>query len=215
MDIAAATLSFAAVAGLLTIVPGLDTALVLRAAVTGGRGHGFATALGIGTGTLIWGAAAAAGVSALLTASHLAYTLLRVAGAIYLVYLGVTTLWNVWRSRRHAEPSETADAAPTGGLVRAWARGTTTNLLNPKVGVFYAAMIPQFIPDGVPHLPMGLLLALVHNVGGMVWFSLIIYGTHLARTWLSRPSVKHAVQTLTGTALLGLGLKLALSRGPA
>src|SRR4051794_13895811 len=93
VNIATAMLSFAAVAGLLTLIPGLDTALVLRAAITNGRRHAFATALGIVNGTLIWGAAAATGASILLIASHLAYTILRVAGTVYLLYLGVTMLW--------------------------------------------------------------------------------------------------------------------------
>ncbi len=210
MTILTAALSFAAVAGLLTIIPGLDTALVLRAAVTAGRRRAFATALGIGTGTLIWGVAAATGVSALLTASHLAYTILRVAGTIYLIYLGGVALWRL-RSRRTAAPV-VDDRRVDGGLWRAWARGTATNLLNPKVGVFYLAMIPQFVPHGVPSLPMGLLLALVHNLEGLLWFSVLICGAHAARTWFARPSVKRAMEAVTGAALVGFGMRLALSQ---
>ncbi len=88
MTLATDITSFAAVAGLLTIVPGLDTAMVLRSAVAHGRKHGFATAVGVNTGALVWGAGAAVGVSALLTASTIAYTVLRVAGALYMVWLG-------------------------------------------------------------------------------------------------------------------------------
>jgi threonine/homoserine/homoserine lactone efflux protein len=213
VDILTPALSFAAVAGLLTIIPGMDTALVLREAINSGRRQAFATALGINTGTLIWGAAAATGVSALLTASHLAYTILRIAGALYLIYLGATTLWRLWRPRPGSAPADAPAQAAGGGLLRAWARGTSTNLLNPKVGVFYLAMLPPFIPEDVPHLPMGLLLAAVHNLEGLLWFSLLIYGTYLARAWLDRSWVKRAIAAATGTALLGFGLKLALTQG--
>jgi threonine/homoserine/homoserine lactone efflux protein len=203
-------LSFALVAGLLTLVPGLDTALVLRAAIIRGRAYGFLTALGIGTGTLVWGGTAAAGLTVLLTASQIAYTALRIAGAIYLVWYGCATLVGLWRTRTeddHAVPPET----PTrGGLTRAWARGALTNLLNPKVGVFYVAMLPQFIPAGAPHLAMGLGLALMHDLEGMLWFTLLISGAHLARRWLGRRSVRRAMEAVTGSVLLAFGVGLAV-----
>jgi threonine/homoserine/homoserine lactone efflux protein len=211
MSVLTALLSFSAVAALLTIVPGLDTAVVLRAAIVRGRRYAFATALGVSCGTLIWGAAVAAGISALLTASHVAYTVLRAVGAIYLVWYGVSTLWQLWRNRHQPAPAAvlTDEFAPSA--LRAWARGLTTNLLNPKVGVIYVAMLPQFIPPGVPHLPMGLALAMIHNIEGMLWFTLLIHGVHIARAWLTRPSVKRAMEAITGSVLLAFGLELALN----
>ncbi|MFE6857351.1 LysE family translocator [Nocardia sp. NPDC057668] len=201
-----AVLSFALVAGLLTIVPGLDTALVLRAAVSRGRRHAFATALGIGSGTLVWGAAAAAGVSVLLTASEVAYTALRVAGALYLMWMGVTMI----RAGLRRSPALTNDIGDTPhGLLAAWARGVGTNLLNPKVGVFYVAMLPQFLPEGVPPLLMGCLLALIHNVEGMLWFTAVITAATVARTWLTRDTVRRTLDTLTGTVVIGFGVRLA------
>jgi threonine/homoserine/homoserine lactone efflux protein len=98
-----------------------------------------------------------------------------------------------------------------GGAWRAWRRGVLTNLLNPKVGAFYLAVIPQFLPAHTPHLAMGLLLALVHNAEGMAWFTLLILAAHTLRGWLARRSVQRAIDRLTGTALVGFGLKLALS----
>lgn len=204
-----ALLSFAAVAGLLTLVPGLDTALVLRAAVGRGRRQAFATALGIGSGTLVWGAAAAAGVSALLTASELAYTLLRGAGALYLCWMGITMVRAAFRPR----PAVTAPSGEAPGTVFAsWAKGLGTNLLNPKVGVFYVAMLPQFLAPGVPHLVMGCALALVHNVEGMAWFTVIICAAGAAKAWLDRDSVRRVMDVITGTVVVGFGLKLATSR---
>ncbi|MGW5106324.1 LysE family translocator [Nocardia sp. NPDC004123] len=201
-------LSFAVVAGLLTLVPGLDTALVLRAAVSRGRRYAFASAVGIGCGTLVWGAAAAVGVSVLLTASELAYTVLRTAGAIYLVWMGIAMVRD---GLRHPSTPEAAVDDSSRSTFGAWVRGLGTNLLNPKVGVFYAAMLPQFLPDGVPHLLMGCALAVVHNVEGMLWFTVIISAAGAAKTWLNRETVRRAMDTVTGAILVGFGLKLATS----
>ncbi|TCJ99151.1 LysE family translocator [Nocardia alba] len=202
-------LSFAVVAGLLTIVPGLDTALVLRAAVRRGRRCAFATALGVGSGTLVWGVAAAAGVSALVTASELGYTALRVAGAMYLVWLGISMIRDGFR--HSAATPETAEDHSREGLFGAWARGLGTNLLNPKVGVFYVAVLPQFLPEGVSPLVMGCALALVHNVEGMLWFAAIICAASRAKAWLSRDVVRRAMDSLTGMVVVGFGFKLATS----
>ncbi|WP_433828310.1 LysE family translocator [Actinoplanes sp. CA-015351] len=209
MDLMDAVLSFALLGALLTITPGLDTALVLRAAVTMGRGPAFATALGINAGALAWGAAAAVGAAALLAASTAAYTTLRLAGAAYMLFLGVRLIRDALRKNDSGpQPVEPA-AAPT--LWSTFGRGLMTNLLNPKVGAFYIAVIPQFIPEGASPLGMGLLLALVHDLEGLLWFTLIIMGAQAARGFLSRRRVQRSVDAGTGVALLGFGLKLGLS----
>jgi len=204
-----AVLSFAVMAGLVTIVPGLDTAIVLRSAVTHGRRQAFATALGINTGVLIWGAGAAVGVSALLTASTVAYTVVRIAGAGYMVWLGARLLWTALHDRRG--PGIELRPTVASGWFRCWTRGLMTNLLNPKIGAFYVAVLPQFIPPDTSHLAVGLLLALVHNVEGLLWFSAIILGVHTIRAALARRSVQQVVDAVTGTTLIGFGLKLGLS----
>lgn len=129
MSLLTAVISFAAVAGLVTIIPGLDTAMVVRSSVSHGRKHGFATALGVNTGTLVWGAGAAIGVSALLEASTLGYTIVRIAGALYMVWLGSRLLLKAFRDRRDGGPLlDPAPAAPRG-LPRSWSAGLMTNLL--------------------------------------------------------------------------------------
>ena len=138
----------------LTLTPGLDTALVLRAALTRGRRDAAPTAAGIVTGLFVWGAAAAVGISALLTASQVAYDVLRFAGAAYLVWFGLRLLVRAVRATPGAEPSGVADSSPW----RAARQGLTTNLLNPKVGVFYVALLPQFLPAGGDPLAVGPLL---------------------------------------------------------
>jgi len=207
----AAVLSFAVVAGLLTVVPGLDTALVLRAAITQGHRQAFATALGINTGALAWGAGAAVGVSALLTASTIAYTVVRIAGAAYMIWLGSKMLWSAVRDREGINTTESTIAAVPATAWGSWRRGLLTNLLNPKMGAFYVAVLPQFIPAGTSHLAVGLLLALVHDAEGMLWFTVIILGARWARRWLTRRSARRAIDGVTGTVLVGFGLKLSLS----
>ncbi|GAA1359584.1 LysE family translocator [Arthrobacter rhombi] len=210
MTVAQALLSFAVVAALLTIIPGLDTVLVLRSSISQGRLHGYATALGINTGAMAWGIAAAVGASALLAASETAFTVLKLAGAAYMAWLGATMLWRSFNRRPAAVVSGQQAPAGRGGLLLSWAKGAGTNLLNPKVGIFYIAMIPQFIPDGTSTLLMGIALAGVHNVLGLAWFSLIINGTHLVRGTFQRPGFIRWTDRVTGTALLGFGATLAL-----
>ncbi|MCG2623081.1 LysE family translocator [Arthrobacter sp. I2-34] len=214
MSVPQALLSFAVVAGLLTIIPGLDTALVLRSAISRHRGYAFATALGIITGALVWGVAAAVGVSALLAASELAYRVLVYAGAAYMMWLGGSMLWRSFARRPVAEESSGLPAAAPRttprDLAKGWLVGAGTNLLNPKVGVFYVATIPQFIPLGASPLAMGILLAGVHGLLSLAWFALIIFGTGLAGKWLGSLKTIRIVDRITGTVLVGFGLKLAL-----
>jgi threonine/homoserine/homoserine lactone efflux protein len=224
MTVASAVGSFALVAGLVTIIPGLDTALVLRAAMTKGNRQAFLTALGVGTGALVWGVAAAVGISALLTASTMAYTVLRVAGAGYMLWLGGRMVRHSLRNREddphHDEPhlDDPSQDDLRDGRVRtasagwrSWRQGLLTNLLNPKVGAFYLSVLPQFIPANVEPLTMGVLLALVHDLEGLIWFALIILGTQRIRGWLSRRAARRAIDGVTGTVLIGFGVRLGLS----
>lgn len=204
-------LSFAAVAALLTIIPGMDTAMVLRSAIRQGQVHAFATGLGINAGAMAWGIAAAAGASALLAASTAAFTALKLMGAAYMMWLGGSLLWKSWRCNHNLElAGALAAATPSGSFVSSWVRGATTNLLNPKVGVFYMAVIPQFIPEGSAPVLMGIALAGVHNVLGLVWFTVLILGTHFFRAWLKTPRAAKATDRITGTVLVGFGTVLAL-----
>jgi threonine/homoserine/homoserine lactone efflux protein len=205
----ASVLSFALVAGLLTVIPGLDTALVLRAAITQGRRQAVATAAGINTGALIWGAGAAAGVSALLTASTIACAGVRIAGAAYLIWLGSKMLRSALGDRGRTPPSLSATVQPVSAW-RSWQRGLLTNVLNPKIGAFYVAVLPQFIPADTPHLAVGLLLAAVHDVEGMLWFTAIIFGAQALRRWIASRSTQRAIDGTTGAALIGFGLKLGM-----
>lgn len=211
MSLTTAVLSFALVAGLLTIVPGLDTAQVLRAAVVHGKKYAFATALGVDAGLLVWGAGAAVGVSSLLIASASAYTALRLAGAGYMIWLGLKLAVAAARGGSALGTARTVackPAAPT--LWRSWRRGLLTNLLNPKIGAFYVAVLPQFIPVHAPHLAVGLLLALVHDSESIVWFSGVIFGARSLRHWVDRRSARRLIDGITAAVLFGFGIGLGL-----
>ncbi|MFD0688807.1 LysE family translocator [Actinomadura fibrosa] len=203
-----ACLAFAAVAALVTITPGLDTMLVLRATVTGGRRAGWLAGTGVTAGCLLWAVASAAGLTALLAASRLAFDVLRVAGACYLLWLGARALWTARRRPSGGadvpEPRLTGPAALRTGLV--------TNLLNPKIGVFYVSLLPQFVPDGAPVFGTSLLLAAIHTGEGLLWFALLVGAAGTARRALSRPAVKRRVQQVTGLAFIAFGLRLATER---
>lgn len=209
MSVPEAIIGFALVAALLTILPGPDSALVLRSALVQGRRPAIATALGINTGSLIWGAAAGVGAAALIAASEVAFTALKLAGAIYLAYLGVRMLVASFRRAPEvlAHPAAMA-AAPS--LWAAFGRGALTNLLNPKVGAFYVALIPQFLPDGANPLAMGLVLALVHVLESVIWFALLIVAAETARAWLSSPRVSRWIDRVTGGFLLAFAGLLAV-----
>jgi len=209
MTITSALLSFAVVAALLTITPGLDTALVLRSALVQGKRLAIATGLGIISGGLVWGVAAAVGLAALLRASELAFSILKLIGAAYMIYLGLRMLWTrVIRPR--ADTVEIAARLPRHWW-GSWSKGLLTNLLNPKVGAFYVAVLPQFLVPGTNDILMGVLLAGVHGVETAVWFALIIFGAHSVRRWLDRPVVQRSIDGVTGTALVGFGVALAVS----
>jgi threonine/homoserine/homoserine lactone efflux protein len=197
-----AVFAFAIAAGLLTLTPGLDTALVLRTAAVEGTSQARLALAGICMGLLIWGTATALGLTALMAVSALAYNALRVAGACYLVYLGI----QMWR-REHTFKIGTAE----GRGAHSWlARGLLTNLLNPKVGVFYVTLLPQFIPRGGSVLGYCLLFACIHVVEGVAWLTALTIAVRPLRSWLTRRSVVRALDCGTGTVLIGCGVALAL-----
>lgn len=200
--------AFSVAAALLTITPGLDTAIVLRtAAVEGPRRAGLA-ALGVVTGCLCWGAAVALGLGVLLEASTLAFTLIKWAGAAYLVWLGVGL---ILKPRDGFELSA-ADSASGGGDFAWMRRGFLTNLLNPKVGVFYVSFLPQFLPVGAPAAPFIFLLAALHALMGLVWFAALIAATRPLAGVLQRAAVVRWLDRLTGGVFLAFGVRLALER---
>lgn len=208
----AALMGWIVVALLGVMTPGVDTVLVLRSTINGGRRAGFAAVSGIALGCLIWATASLAGLTALLTASELAYHVVRVLGAAYLIWLGASALWqSIARARRGAdEPDSLTSPQPTG----AWSAlraGMLTNLLNPKVGVFYISVLPQFMPTGPTALAWGSVLVAIHLAVSFLWYPALIGIAVAAKNFLLRQRVRRFLDRLTATVLISLGLNLALS----
>ncbi|MFC6066957.1 LysE family translocator [Streptomyces ochraceiscleroticus] len=215
-------LGFTVVAALLTVSPGPDFAVVLRTALGSGRRAALCSALGIAAGCFVWGLAGAAGLTAMLSASQVAYDGLRIAGAAYLMWLGFQALRSARRTATAAtEPAESAPAdgaadpaGPTGPEApqtpwRAFRTGLLTNVLNPKVGVVYMSLLPQFIPHGAPVVATTLMLVAVHALLGVVWLGSVTLAVHRARAVFRRPRVRRRLEQLTGTVLFGLGAAVA------
>ena len=203
-------LAFAVFAAVLTVTPGLDTVLVLRLTATRGRLAGFAGAVGIALGCLCWALASALGITALLNASRVGYEVLRWAGAAYLCWLGVRALWAARRRPPVPEPaaSERDEPAQPPLPLAALRTGLATNLLNPKVGAFYLAVFPQFLPHGVPPVLGSVALASVHITEGLIWLGFVVLAVGRAGRWLARPAVKRRLEQVTGAVLVAFGLRL-------
>lgn len=211
MDPVTALLAFSVAAALLTLTPGIDTALVLRtAAVEGGR-SAFGAGSGIASGLLVWAAATALGLGALLAVSETAYNVLKIAGVCYLFWLGGRMVWDALSGARAFSP-EQADGLRPAARSNWYLKGLMTNLLNPKVGVFYVSFLPQFIPAGESVLGYSVLLALIHVGLSMLWFGVLILATRPLSRWLKRPGVMRVLDGLTGSVLIAFGLKLAFER---
>jgi threonine/homoserine/homoserine lactone efflux protein len=226
---AAQLLAFLVVTGLLTITPGADMALVMRHALGSGRRQAFFASLGIGLGCLIWGTASALGVAVVLAHSALAFTVLKYVGGAYLIYLGAQALWSAVRSEsttKRAKDTEEESSSrfsnlrgypsecPRRGPSRSacFTQGLLTNLLNPKVAVFYLTFLPQFVASDRPVLPQSLFLATTHVLIGLVWLTLYARFLDRMAAVLLSSRVKRRIEAVTGAVLMALGIRLALAK---
>ena len=206
MTIAGSILAFTGIVAILTVLPGADMALVAKVTLLDGRRSAFFTSLGICAGLPVHATASALGLSLILATSAEAFTVVKFAGATYLAYLGIRTI----RDSLRPTSEVVVDAGRTRSARAAFVQGWLTNVLNPKVALFYLTFLPQFISPGDNVLAKSLLLAGIHAVLGLVWLPLYAYGIDRlgalirgARRWLER---------LSGAALIGLGVRLALER---
>lgn len=218
-------LAFIPVALLLTLLPGADTALVTRNALALGLRGARWTILGILTGCLIHATASALGLSAILATSARAYETVKLIGAAYLVWLGIQSIRSAGVPVREgagangdpcdserAERVEQSVPIATSFNGHPFTQGFLTNILNPKVALFYLTFLPQFIPTGAPVLRTSLLLAMIHNVLGFAWLSLYARFVDRLRVALTRPMVKAWLERVTGGVLVALGARLAWDR---
>jgi threonine/homoserine/homoserine lactone efflux protein len=200
-------IAFIGTAIVVVVTPGLDTAFVLRTAAAEGRRNGVCAAIGIGLGCLCWGGAAAFGLGALLAASPAAFALLKTAGAAYLLWLGIRLLARPRAAFEQAQPRSIVAASPGAGALK---RGFATNILNPKVGVFYLTLLPQFVPAGAEAGWYSFGLASLHVFLATTWFTILATVTASARHLLRQPNAMPALDRITGGVFVAFGLHLAL-----
>ena len=201
-------LLFTGSAALLTITPGLDTALVLRTAASEGARRAFLAGAGIALGCFAWGLLVAAGLGALLATSRIAYDILRYIGAAYLLYLGVGLL----RSPGTALLPTVGNQGTAPRFV-SFRRGFLTNILNPKVGIFYVSFLPQFIPSHADVAVVTVLLTTIHAVLGLFWFGALVLATQPIARALRSGVVRAWLDRLTGGLFIAFGVRLAAGGG--
>ena len=200
--------AYLAVAALLIVTPGPDTALVTRNALLAGRRAASFTTLGIGVGSIIWALASVLGIAALLEGSVVAFTVCKFVGAAYLGYLGLRSLIaTFWGNKQVAVTTHAPQATQLGELV-AFRQGLLNNLLNPKAGAIFATALPQFVSPGDPPLRL-LLMMIAYEAILLIWLNL--YGYLVSRAGQSRfgTRIREILQGVTGVVLIALGVRLA------
>lgn len=200
-------LAWALVAVIGAATPGVDLMIVLRSTLFHGRRSGFAAVIGVEIGHAIWAVASLVGLTALLAASTVAYDVVRIAGACYLVWLGCTA---IWKSLPRNRTTETETATPTPqNPVDAARSGLISNMFNPKVGVFYISILPQFLPTESPAAGWGVLLVSIALAIGIVWHSAVVLAATRARGVLTRERVKIWLDRTSAAVMIALGVRLA------
>jgi RhtB (resistance to homoserine/threonine) family protein len=198
-----------AVSAVLIVTPGPDTALVIRNALRSGARAASLTAVGVGVGSLAWAVAAALGVGLILERSATAFTLLKLAGAGYLIYLGLRSILGAPR----AGPASTPSSGNTPALHdrSALGQGVLNNLLNPKAGAFFVTIFPQFVTQGdmTSRLVLMIVAYEVMVVGWLVAYGMVV---SRARRRLVGSRVQRWMERATGAVLLAFGVRLALER---
>ena len=201
-------LPFLAVAVVVIITPGVDMALVTKNALIHGRHAALATALGVNSGIVLWTVAAALGLAAVVQASAATFAVIKIAGAVYLVYLGLQAL-RAGRQRAGLHVPPRAGPLTTAAAFR---QGLVSNALNPKIAVFFTSLLPQFIVHGSSTLLHLLALGALFNLLGVVWLGAYALAVSRGGTVLQRPSVRRVLDYVSGVVLVGLGVRLALER---
>jgi len=200
---------------LMTITPGIDTAVVIRSVITRGRRGGVLAGIGCGLGLFVHAAAVAVGAAALLQVSNLAFEILKILGAVYLIVLGVITWRQSIVSRRAGHDSGTgvegtgssSSASPPRKIRNPMLVGLTTNLTNPKAPLFFLSLLPQFLPSNpIAALPVALALAIVPVVTSCAWLSVVALGLNKVLPLLVAKNWQRLQERIIGTVFIGLGI---------
>ena len=205
-------LGFLAVAALAYVVPGPDWFVVLRSAAHSRR-SGLWSALGLSCGLAVHTLAAGLSISTILLASAEAFTVVKIAGALYLIYLGIRALLSATRRWRHPDRVAADETEHhEGSALRTWASAFAANVLNPKAALFFVAVLPQFLVQSSPVLPQILALGAFDILLGCSWWAAFVLAVSHFRAVLQRRRARIALDATSGTALIGLGGALMLTR---
>jgi threonine/homoserine/homoserine lactone efflux protein len=200
-----AVATFTLAATLIVLLPGPDTLVVMRNLIQGGRATAALTVAGVLSGLTVWVVAASLGLSALLQASRDGYTALRILGAIYLIWLGLQS----WRSRTMAQPTTIA-RAPRRIVGTGYGAGLITDLLNPKVGVFFVTFLPGFVPHGHAIGSTSLIFGCIFVVETAAYFAVLLTLAGRVTGWITRPDIRRRMDRATAVVLIGFGIRLAV-----
>lgn len=195
----------------LIILPGPDTGLVTQNTIAQGRRGGVQTALGSISGVIIHTLAAVVGLSAIIVKSAFLFSIFKYVGAFYLIYLGIISLWAIKKKGIVIEDNK---GEKKNASLSAFRQGFLTNVLNPKVAVFFLTFLPQFLEPGSNTFLQFLIMGLTYAVLTLIWFLMYVYLIHSVNVWMKKPSVQRAIQGISGIVLLSFGIKLALERRP-
>ncbi|MFC4854770.1 LysE family translocator [Actinophytocola glycyrrhizae] len=203
-------LGLAGVILLAAISPGPDFVIMLRSVLSGGRRAGMACAAGIASGVLAWAVVTSVGIAGLLAASSVAFTVVKLAGAAYLVLLGVQALMAARRGGYEQTAAPEVEQARRS-VFTAYRHGLLTNLFNPKVAVFFLALWPQFLPHDATVTDTVVLTA-VAVLTSLVWFTVLANVVTALRRFLTASKVRRTIDAVMGTLLVGIGVRIALSQ---
>ncbi|MGI5340029.1 LysE family translocator [Streptomyces sp. CA-181903] len=202
-------IAFLGACTLIAASPGPGTMLIIRKSLQSRRA-GFMTVLGNETGVFVWGLAAACGLTALLAASQVAYDVMRIVGAVVLVTFGVRTLLEVRRGTGKTEVPGARQPEEERSGWSAYRAGLVCNLANPKAAVFAMSFLPQFVPDGVPHLPAMVTLAAIWAVFEVGYYGMYVWFVGRMRAIISRERVRRRLELASGGVLVALGVRMAV-----
>ncbi|WP_433461754.1 LysE family translocator [Spirillospora sp. CA-128828] len=212
MDIVATLPAFIVAVVLISASPGPAMALIMRRAALRGLSGAVLTVLGLEAGLYVWALCAGAGLAALVAASEIAYLILRVVGAAFLLYLGVKSWRAAWRSRKAGPVGEADQDLPDASSLTWWkafGEGAVVMLANPKAAAFMIAFYPQFVPADRPLLATTALLALLQVAVEIVLYLALAAVVGRAGAWFRRPAVRRRLDAISGTVLVTLGLRMA------
>ncbi|MBW1937585.1 MAG: LysE family translocator [Deltaproteobacteria bacterium] len=203
-------ITFVAVTLVLTVTPGVDTFIIMRNVLRGGPKDGFYTAIGICSGLFVHASLSAFGISVILVRSAVFFNFVKMAGAIYLIWLGLSSIYGAMRHKNSFEYTQSAVPKEKLYPTKSLREGLLSNVLNPKPAVFYLAFFPQFINHGDPVFVKTMFLASIQFVIGISWLIMLSFFVSQVKNYIEKPSIKKALDTLSGSILIAFGIKIGL-----